>query len=281
MATNRTGELISLLQANGVRCTDRRSDLPRHDPKAKVWANQKSKPAEPKRWARRSTGAIKGLVFHQAAGATTVEGLNNYHIGPNHISATGCPRACYWALLAQDGMLHIVNDIEDATWSQGGGAPPIQGTQGNTNYLSVCLLGDFSGPSYAGKQAGPTREQLDTLDKLLKPALTFLALDQTAVFGHQHFGKENCPGSVVSGWIDAAREAGLKLPSSDTEWQQMLADLGYDLGRFGPLKNGVDGKWGNLSKMGLLAFQADHKCHQTGMRDRMTAVELACAHAQR
>lgn len=281
MATTRTGELISLLQANGVRCADRRSDLPRHDPKAKAWANQKSKPAEPKRWARRSTGAIKGLVLHQAAGATTVEGLNNYHIGPNHISATGCPRACYWALLTQDGTLHIVNDIEDATWSQGGGAPPIQGTQGNTNYLSVCLLGDFNGPSYAGKQTGPTREQMGTLDKLLKPTLTFLSLDQTAVFGHQHFGKENCPGSVVSGWIDAAREAGLKLPSSDTEWQQKLVDLGYDLGRFGPLKNGVDGKWGNSSKMGLLAFQADHKCHQTGMRDRMTAVELAWAHAQR
>ena len=40
-----------------------------------------------------------------------------------------------------------------------------------------------------------------------------------------------------------------------TEVQRMLVELGYDLGSFGPRKNGVDGSWGNLSRIALIEFE--------------------------
>ena len=40
-----------------------------------------------------------------------------------------------------------------------------------------------------------------------------------------------------------------------TEIQRMLVALGYDLGKFGPNRDGVDGSWGGASRSALIEFE--------------------------
>ena len=83
----------------------------------------------------------------------------------------------------------------------------------------------------------------------------------------------------LQNWIEEQRTDGLKLPRATKDWQRMLVDVGYDLGKYGPDKDGVDGKWGTTSRLALLEFQKTNRADDTGMRDHTTAVELARVHA--
>lgn len=42
-----------------------------------------------------------------------------YHIGPNHISKTGCPTLCYHYYLTKDGSVYWCNDDDAWTWHTG------------------------------------------------------------------------------------------------------------------------------------------------------------------
>jgi len=269
-------DLIMRLTSKVPQLVDRRDDLPRHG--TKKWARRFVLPADEQ--GQGSESAIQGLVIHQSAGVGSAEGVNAYHIGPNHISATGCPRACYTFIIDPGGKVNLMNDLEDITWSQGGHANPIPGTRANTNFLAICVIGDFDGPTYRGKARGPTEAQLTALNRLLPALADLLGLDSTQTFGHYHFGKDNCPGKRLQKLVEDRRATGLRLPRSDRDWQQMLVDLGYNLGAYGPNKDGVDGDWGTASKLALLAFQRSNRALDTGMRDLMTAVELAHEHSR-
>jgi hypothetical protein len=273
-------DLIALIVGLVPHALDRREDLPRHA--TRKWGRRVVYAAEEQDATHEP--AIQGVVVHQSAWPTgSADGINRYHIAPNHISESGCPRACYFAIIDDDeqGTLHICNDLEDKTWSQGGAVNPIPGTRSNSNFIGICVIGSFDGPTFKGKSRGPSAAQVKTLNRTLDALAKVLGLDPVQTYGHYHFGKENCPGKKLQKLVETRRQGGMKLPRTDREWQQMLVDLGYDLGAYGANKDGVDGDWGSSSRLALLAFQRTNRAADTGMRDAMSAVELATCHAKR
>lgn len=270
----------------GLEYADVREDLATHDYRSPVWADVAQKPKKNKRWGRRRLKDIQGLVVHQSAmpgehDRDELEAIARYHSGPNHISSTGAPGMCYTWAIDKVGNVYLCNDPQAITWSQGGGVNPFPGTKNNTNFMSVCILGDFSGPSYRGRDIEPTEAQLDALKALWRGLSRYYEMDSHMLLTHAMFGKENCPGRTLAFEVHKLRTQGLTLPRTVKQWQQGLVDLGYNLGAYGPKRDGVDGDWGGLSRTALLKFQREHRVQATGWRDDMTAVELAWALAHR
>jgi len=59
------------------------------------------------------------------------------------------------------------------------------------------------------------------------------------------------------------------------EFQKILRDLGYDLGEFGPNGDGVDGKFGRMTKEAIKSFQRDHGLEVDGIIGINTATALS------
>ncbi len=59
------------------------------------------------------------------------------------------------------------------------------------------------------------------------------------------------------------------------EFQKILRDLGYDLGDFGPNGDGVDGKFGRMTKEAIMSFQKDHNLQVDGIIGINTAATLS------
>jgi Putative peptidoglycan binding domain len=59
-------------------------------------------------------------------------------------------------------------------------------------------------------------------------------------------------------------------PEEIMDFQKKLVKLGYKIGRRGPLKNGVDGKLGKLTKGAIASFQKASKLPITGKLDQIT-----------
>ena len=59
------------------------------------------------------------------------------------------------------------------------------------------------------------------------------------------------------------------------EFQRILRDLGYDLGKFGPNGDGVDGKFGRMTKEAVKSFQRDHGLTADGIIGINTATALS------
>ena len=74
--------------------------------------------------------------------------------------------------------------------------------------------------------------------------------------------------------VDAINEDTTADTWSDAKWQSALVMLGYDIGSFGPNKDGIDGEWGNSSKAGLVRFQSDNSLPTSGLRDNVTKLKL-------
>ena len=83
---------------------DVRNLLPQH--KTKVWSKRKKTTHIIVHW----TGSENQDPYVTAA----------YHVGPNHISKTGCPALCYHYYLTRDGSIFWCNDLDDWTWHAGG-----------------------------------------------------------------------------------------------------------------------------------------------------------------
>ena len=61
------------------------------------------------------------------------------------------------------------------------------------------------------------------------------------------------------------------------EFQEILFNLGYDLGEFGPNQDGIDGKFGSKTKEAVKQFQKDHDLKKI---DGIIGIETATALAQ-
>jgi len=59
------------------------------------------------------------------------------------------------------------------------------------------------------------------------------------------------------------------------EVQRILINLGYDLGEFGPNKDGIDGRFGPVTKEAVKKFQKDNNLQVDGIIGIETASELA------
>jgi hypothetical protein len=133
---------------------------------------------------------------------------------------------------------------------------------------------------HPGTDGDPSQFQKEIASPLwqewLQPTLN---LPATALSGHFEFGKASCPGDWLETRVRTLRgEPGLTVHASTSHvvdtlfctWearQAALFLLGYHLGTYGPLKNGVDGKPGYLTKMAIAAFQSNHNLVPDGVWD--------------
>lgn len=274
-----------------MRFVDARNTLPRHPSK---------------RWRTRPVNRILGMVVHHTAGGDDPVATARYHTGPNHTDPTGMPGLAYTFFVRQIGEIVWANDLESSTWSQGGknGHPDVDadgdvdGDDGkgaaNDRFVGIVLGGNFDSiHNPTGRQ--PTLQQVHALltliahitgaaeDPRLPPSL-FKALPcgPHDVYAHADFGKAACPGATLTALLGALRthrvlgrvERNNDAARTDTQWQRALLARGYDLGAFGPEKNGVDGQWGPSSRRALIKFQNDSGLPATGHRDGPTEAAL-------
>lgn len=259
-------------------------------------------PRNPSRsWSHRDVGEIAGGIIHHTAGGDDPESTARYHIKPNHVSPEGMPGIAYTFYLRQLGEIWWCNDLEDRTWSHGGKqAPDVDGDgdidandglhTANGLFVGIVLGGSFES-SYNHTGQEPTPQQILALFSLWAhlvgehqqpgwPVELFGALSQCTMadlWGHADFGKPACPGRTLTDLLAAVRthrSVGRTRRYTDGDWQLELKRRGYDIGRWGPNGDGVDGKWGADSKAALLKFQADKGLPVTGHRDERTADAL-------
>jgi hypothetical protein len=168
----------------------------------------------PKRvWKFRKSGIITTIVVHQAAckGATT-RGIAKYHTSPtedrnndgridaweiNHLSPKGAPAICYHYTIERSGIIYKCNYHWDIVWHAGVGSI-------NKSSIGICILGDFSGPTYTGKQK-PTKAQLKSLVELIDHLMVSNIWDiqNKNIVGHCDVkkSKQSCPGTIIMNTI--------------------------------------------------------------------------------
>jgi hypothetical protein len=227
-----------------------------------------------KRWSRRDPSDIKSVVLHQSLEERgSAAGNSKYHVGPNHISDTGLPGLSYCGFIEKDGKLHLANDIEDVTWSQG--TEVIAGDE-NHLYIAFCIGGNFSGPGYKGTQE-PTLEQLHSVALLWQELKAMFNLKNNQLFGHYDFGKPACPGYVLMKFIDGV--------NADRDWVGSEFNFGTIDGRqkalqklgFFTIVEDTIGEWDLNSKGALIAFQRKAGLAADGVWGRNTEAAIVAA----
>ena len=159
-----------------------------------------------RKWGKRSLSSINKVIVHQSLSTGSVEGVNRYHITPstsNHISPYGAPHICYHFAIDKEGVIYKCNPLSSVVWHC---------RKQNTFSIGILILGNFSGPSYIGSET-PSERQLENLGILLDSIIsndntiagnkaTEVSLNKDNIFGHNSFGKENCPGNLVSEFLE-------------------------------------------------------------------------------
>lgn len=221
-----------------------------------------------KEWTVRPPSKLRGMVLHQSLEEVgSAYNVALYHVGPNHISASGLPSMSYTLFIDKDGRVILANNVEHKTWSQGYVDPDH--VDENALYVGVCVGGNFSGPGYYGTEA-PLMRQMDAVDRLWKLCRGLWDWDGNSLFGHYHFGKPACPGHQLLEYISSHRLARF---SSILEKQAALMRLGLGVQ--------VDGVWGPQSKSALIEFQKTSGLLADGVwGPRTTAAVLAALGAQ-
>ena len=90
-----------------------------------------------RRWSERRLSSIQKIIIHQELGEGTVEEVNAYHIGPNHISPQGCPHFCYHYGIEKSGEIVQANELSSVTWHTSGH---------NKESVGIMVAGNFEGP---------------------------------------------------------------------------------------------------------------------------------------
>ena len=159
-------------------------------------------------WDLRKSAEVDTIIVHQAAckNATTM-GLAKYHTSPtedrdhngmidawerNHLSDKGAPGICYHYTIEYDGTIYKCNSHWDSVWHSGS-------TKINNRSLGICVLGDFEGPTYVGKEK-PRKEQLTALEELISFLLAHdWDIKKSNIKGHCEVKatKQACPGNII------------------------------------------------------------------------------------
>jgi hypothetical protein len=130
-------------------------------------------------------------------------------------------------------------------------------------------MGDFDAPGYRGELRKPSDMQFGALAIATGWSQSVFSFGDEGIFGHEHFGKAQCPGYAISDEIRAYRRMAPTFQSV-VEWQKALL-------KWNPrcLPGwGADGFWGNESKKALVTFQRKMNIQVTGIRDIFTELML-------
>jgi len=218
---------------------------------------------------RTAPSDILGVCTHHSASKNQDPARTAaYHVGANHVSATGCPGLLYsFAISAavEPTKVILANSLDSATWSQGkaddGRHPEYSGDE-NRHLVSVLVMGDFSEAFRRGASADPSPSQLSRWRKVTSWLEELFGFDAAGYFGHFDFGKAACPGQTLRHLISSRRRAARTLVT-DRDWQEALL-------RWRPHclpKWGADGHWGNESRRALVEFEREHTHKVDGIRD--------------
>lgn len=171
-----------------------------------------------RKWTTRFLDTIDTIVVHQSATAynASTKGIAKYHITPtgdrdgdgiiepwerNHLSENGAPAIAYHYTIEKDGVIYHCNSWNDTTWHAGMASV-------NKRSLSICVIGNFSGPSWDGTDE-PTDEQLESLLFLVENLrlMSILIIPKENIRGHCDIkiSKENCPGTIIMNTINALK----------------------------------------------------------------------------
>lgn len=183
----------------------------------------------------------------------------------------------------KDGKIEVyrMHDDEVRSYHTGGSH--------NTYGAAVVVGGYYKAP---GGKRGRERPDDGAVMSLKELVLDYLipryGITNEDLYGHFDAGKRGCPGAFLEQWIRHVRgepvedptvelqvdprdepDEAKSLRSLDTvrERQQALVDLGFDLGPYGPKKNGVDGDWGGASRGALEAFESSMGLNPDGYWD--------------
>ena len=259
-----------------MQFVDGRASLPRHSTK---------------RWKKRDVSRILGAAVHHTAGGDVPENTAAYHVGKD------IPALAYTFYIPKSGTVWWANELDAKTWSQGGRTSPdvdgdgdVDSTDGagdaNGRFLAIVLGGSFDSKwNKTGQE--PTGEQVLALLSLWGhlvghsrvqgwPPELFNALGHLRMadlWTHADFGKIACPGRTITDLLVALRTH-REVARSTEDWQRALVAAGYDLGKWGPKRDGVDGDWGSTSRDAIISFQRSAGLEPSGHRDDITADEL-------
>jgi len=100
------------------------------------------------------------------------------------------------------------------------------------------------------------------LNKIINKIVT----EQTSIFE----AESDVSDMITNFNSTASRELRIKMMNV----QKKLKELGYDLGKFGPNKDGIDGKYGNLTFNAIVDFQKKNKIKPTGWVGPITARKM-------
>jgi hypothetical protein len=161
-------------------------------------------------WSHRETWNLNYFTIHQEAGRGTLEDIARYHVGPNHISQTGCPTFCYHFFVDFDGTIYKCNSLYDITWSNGkvrlgrrpSNAEGLRLLKGmNTEAINACVRGDFTGENHKGSDE-PTDAQKQSVKTLINWAKNNLKIHPQNIIGHCHITPRACPGYVLTDLLE-------------------------------------------------------------------------------
>jgi hypothetical protein len=156
------------------------------------------------KWQERSVEDLEGLVFHQALGNYSLSGIAKYHTSEgNHLWPTGLESISYTWAIEKDGMICLCNDFSKKVWSQG---DMKKIGDENAKYMSVMFTGLFKAEGMEKKGAiDPTPQQRVSAVLLWELCKANWNWDNSALYGHYHFGKKHCPGDMLKELIEAIR----------------------------------------------------------------------------
>jgi hypothetical protein len=214
-------------------------------------------------------------------------------IGKNTGRGRGFPKMSYQAFVpfrprmsGPKPIVYYCVDFMERVW-HGGNA--------NAHYIGIGFQGMFKSRhikrfrGHKGTDGQPSDLQKPIIAAMwhewIKP---LYGLTDDQLKGHYDFGKKPCPGDYIENEIrliqgkDALpgyRTSSDPPPDYDqsSEWfdtwherQAALYEMGYDLGDYGPKKNGVDGDPGDATRAALEGFQGDAGIEVTGFWDDET-----------
>lgn len=191
------------------------------------------------RYKARPLSSINKIVLHCDDAGSTIQAINRYDIGPNHISDRGCPSFTYHYFVDKSGIVSYCMDDKWCTWHAG---------DHNWVSLGVCM-------SYKATNATlpPPTIQLEATTQLLASLCLKHYIDPDNVLGHRELIgtgyniingikklRKECPGLLTS--MSIIRYNTAKIVQAE------LARLGLYLGI-------IDGSFGPKSETALAQYK--------------------------
>jgi N-acetyl-anhydromuramyl-L-alanine amidase AmpD len=149
-----------------------------------------------KKYTTRPLSAVKNIIVHHSLTKQgSAEAFARYHV-----ETQGWPGIGYHFVIEKDGDIDWCHDLEVKSYHVG---------NSNKKSLGVCLVGDF-------RSELPTKEQMDSLYKLLDALMLDLDVDVAEVKGHSEMpGYDWKPCPVIS-MDDIRKRVSGALPQSNT-----------------------------------------------------------------